>query len=431
MNRIQHSRVIILSLMLLLVGLVPMVPTQAAAQSEHASAGFVTGSNRIIVLQSEIIDDDSKYGLPKGVWLVSILDFTNFGTAPITISLGDFGLSTEAKGDFIPADTSQEPSVALNFTDVQANGTAVIPVDTTVRLAMAFATETSSIESPSIRFGDESANISATLTDALDPSSLAQVQPWSGSQGTLQNSPGGGVIEVNLGGSIQAVALTGVSTPPLDGCFGQESAAAIASLSGGSVWIEDDQTSEGALVWYWDASKGHLSLLNQALLEQGFAGYDDAYDSTTYGTWLKDKADAANKAKTGLWELCKNTSGQWINPPPPTAVPTKTAEEVRAAYTWIDSRDLVIRPFEFEGDKIAIQGTVFNIDVDPSGFTAMQIWLDGGSEAAVIVFQGDSTGIYEGTWITVYGTVEGTFEGTNAFGGTISQPLIRADIVDW
>jgi hypothetical protein len=74
---------------------------------------------------------------------------------------------------------------------------------------------------------------------------------------------------------------------------------------------------------------------------------------------------------------------------------------------------------------------VFNIDVDPSGFTAMQIWLDGGSEAAVIVFQGDSTGIYEGTWITVYGTVEGTFEGTNAFGGTISQPLIRADIVDW
>ena len=132
-----------------------------------------------------------------------------------------------------------------------------------------------------------------------------------------------------------------------------------------------------------------------------------------------------------MWSVCKGFGGEWINPPTPTPIPTKTADEVRAEYAWVDSRDLVIRPDSFTGEKIAVQGSVFNIQVDADGYTTMQIWLDGGSEAAVIGYDGDSTGIYEGTWITAYGVGSGTFEGTNAFGGTISQPLIFADIVDF
>jgi hypothetical protein len=111
-------------------------------------------------------------------------------------------------------------------------------------------------------------------------------------------------------------------------------------------------------------------------------------------------------------------------------MPTQSPEQVRAQYQWVDTRDLVIRPFEFENDRIAVQGTVFNIQVE-GNFTFMQIWLDGGNEAAVVVYQGDSRGIYEGTWVTVYGTGDGTFEGTNSFGGTIVQPVVRADIVDF
>jgi len=37
--------------------------------------------------------------------------------------------------------------------------------------------------------------------------------------------------------------------------------------------------------------------------------------------------------------------------------------------------------------------------------------------------------MFEGTGVTVYGTVIGTNSGTNAMGGTVIQPLVKADIV--
>lgn len=60
----------------------------------------------------------------------------------------------------------------------------------------------------------------------------------------------------------------------------------------------------------------------------------------------------------------------------------------------------------------------------------MQIFV-AGYEAVGVVYEGDSTGIYEGTYVTVYGEGRGTFTGTNAFGATITQPLIEANIVDY
>ncbi len=64
----------------------------------------------------------------------------------------------------------------------------------------------------------------------------------------------------------------------------------------------------------------------------------------------------------------------------------------------------------------------------------MQVWVDTptGREAVVVAFLGSQTpNLYEGMWVTIYGVRAGTFEGTNLMGGTISQPLILADIVDY
>jgi hypothetical protein len=39
--------------------------------------------------------------------------------------------------------------------------------------------------------------------------------------------------------------------------------------------------------------------------------------------------------------------------------------------------------------------------------------------------------MFEGTWVTVYGTVEGTQSFTNTLGGDVTQPLVIADIIDF
>jgi hypothetical protein len=405
---------------------------QPATTSEYGPSGFVVGPNRIMVHQTQVVADGAQYGLAASAgnrWVVSILDFTNFGTAAQPISVGDFSLTALDGDDAIASDKGQGPSAELAFADVQADGSATVPVDSTIRIAVAFSVPEAAVADfePQLEFGEERTTISSTVVDTLDATGLEPVQPWVGAQGVVQGVPGKGTIEVNVGGAVQTVSLSGVTTPPADGCFGAESSATITTLSGGSVWVEDDPTSDGSLVWYWDGGRGHLVLLNQVLIEQGFA---DAADGSGYASWLGAKADQIEDAGTGLWELCKDADGEWINPPTPTPVPTKTADEIRADYEWVDARDLIIRPDSFTDEKIAIQGEVFNIMVDADGFATIQIYASGTYEAVMIAFDGDTTGVYEGTWVTVYGTAMGTYSFENIYGATLTQPLIYADIVD-
>jgi endonuclease YncB( thermonuclease family) len=408
--------------------------------TELGPTAFVMGFNRITVYQTQIVGDGSDYSLPSVAsageeWVVSILDITNFGTAPQTLTLADFQWIPVEGGDPVTSNVSQGPSAQLGFADVQSNGSATVPVDSTIRVAIAFSipTEDATQFAPVVMLGDEQVNATSTIVDKLDVTALSPVQPWSGSQGVVQTVPGNGTIEVSIGGTVQVVSLAGVVTPPTDKCFGAESSAAVVSLSGGSVWVEDDPTSEDSLVWYWDASRGHLALLNQSLVEQGFGAYNDGSD-TAYATWLAADTEAAETDEVGLWSVCKGAGGEWINPPTPAPAPTKTADEVRAEYTWPDIRDVVIRPQQFEGEKIAFQGEVFNIPPgqDASVFE-FQVYVTsptGDLEAVYVYFEGDATGIYEGTYVTVYGEGAGYVTGTNAYGGEITQPLVRADIID-
>ena len=189
------------------------------------------------------------------------------------------------------------------------------------------------------------------------------------------------------------------------------------------MWVEP----QGELVWYWDAAAGHLVPLQASLVSGGY-GSAVGTDENVFRPWLATLSDTAEDSGEGLWSLCKDAKGTWINPP--TAAPP-SAEEIREEYQWIDARDLLIRPDSFTGDKIAIAGSVFNIQGD-GNLTILQIWVDGGNyDAVLIAYEGDSIGIYEGTWVTVYGVGAGTFTITNAYGAEIDQPLVRADIIDY
>lgn len=94
-----------------------------------------------------------------------------------------------------------------------------------------------------------------------------------------------------------------------------------------------------------------------------------------------------------------------------------------------------MNPGAFRGRKITLRGQVFNIRQDADGtFIQMFVTFPGASrydrEAVVVYFDEQTEGIYDDTYIDVYGIVEGIFTGTNSQGGTISQPQIQADFIE-
>jgi tetratricopeptide (TPR) repeat protein len=121
--------------------------------------------------------------------------------------------------------------------------------------------------------------------------------------------------------------------------------------------------------------------------------------------------------------------------PRPTATYTPLPATQKAAWGTVDIRDLAKNPEAYKGRELHYQGEVFSIDEDNRG-TAIQMWVDvpGSSydqEAVVVYWPGASQGIYDGTTIEVWGYCLGAFEGTNAFGGAIRQPLISAEYLDY
>lgn len=165
-------------------------------------------------------------------------------------------------------------------------------------------------------------------------------------------------------------------------------------------------------------------------------------EQTSDGAWFK--IQVLGNLKTG-WvpasrvEMTDEALGAEIAVSTPTLTPTHTpiptnTPDVRGEYVEMDIRELDAYPLKYVGDKVKLRGQVFNIMSD-----GIQMWVrkpGGGSfdnVAVVVTWLTDSVlpdQVYEDTWITVYGRAMGTFEGTNAYGGTITQPLIYADIIE-
>ena len=67
-----------------------------------------------------------------------------------------------------------------------------------------------------------------------------------------------------------------------------------------------------------------------------------------------------------------------------------------------------------------MRGRVFNINGD----TELQIWMGWTYDALYVIMREPFDDIYEDDWIVVYGIVMGEDCGTNAFGGTVCQPVL-------
>jgi len=125
---------------------------------------------------------------------------------------------------------------------------------------------------------------------------------------------------------------------------------------------------------------------------------------------------------------------------PPTMTPTPQLTG-KDAYTWLaDPRELLTRPGQHMREKWVFCGTVLSIQVagpgkaffigdsDPQGYeTIAQVYPSGYSDPFAVGFNGNSSGIYEDSYVCVWGTLVDTFSGTNGFGGTIVNPLFDAE----
>jgi len=123
-------------------------------------------------------------------------------------------------------------------------------------------------------------------------------------------------------------------------------------------------------------------------------------------------AEAVREIRTGTAEAIK------INR-------TETAEARGATATFVaeykpmNFRELVNYADRHVGEKVLVRGRIFNI-IDGETF---QLYFEGTREAAVISSL-TPISFYENDFVTVYAIVAGFFKGTNAFGGTIKQPLL-------
>lgn len=107
--------------------------------------------------------------------------------------------------------------------------------------------------------------------------------------------------------------------------------------------------------------------------------------------------------------------------------------EPPATYETIDIRELDAYTDDHVGEKIRLEGTVFNIGED---FFQINVRKPGGSTwdtiPVIITYLTieKPRGVYEDTRIRVYGEVMGRLEGTNAFGGAISQVWVDAEMIE-
>ncbi len=341
----------------------------------------------------------------------------------------------------IDADGSGAAAAALDISD----GGDEIDEDATARVALAFQLAADS-DDPVLIFGSE-----LPLNDAIeaevDLTDLGDVREPQLDDVTVDNVNDDGTLTLD---DDTTVALLGAETPERGACFSSEAIDELEGLVDGTVTLEraagtGDDPVTGLL---WRDEGGERTLINHELIAAGLA--DSSFDGQgdqRLAAWFDATRQQAEDDETGLWGECTGFNGD--ERPEPTVAPTPTpgAAEVRAEYPVIpDIRELSIRPGNFIGDQVSFSGQIFNIQVAPPGYVfffgedqsieaaaSIQVYVvgpDGVEQAILIAYDGDTTGMFEGTYVTVYGTVEGLEVGTNGFGAEISNPLVIADIID-
>lgn len=114
-------------------------------------------------------------------------------------------------------------------------------------------------------------------------------------------------------------------------------------------------------------------------------------------------------------------------PIPPTPIQPTPEPDLDADYPLIDPSDWAKRPDYYTGKRFSVIGEAFNVR-ESKGVTTFQMSADSalGKTVAVSVMFNSTSSLVDGNKLRAYGVGKGTFTGTNAFGATITQPVMDA-----
>jgi len=115
----------------------------------------------------------------------------------------------------------------------------------------------------------------------------------------------------------------------------------------------------------------------------------------------------------------------------PAEKPAK-AEDSGETFTKENYAQLVSDPDAHEGAKVDVTGQVFTSPEILEGDTAFQIFVDpeNGELNTAVLAEGTDLGLEMDDYVHVVGTVTGSMEGENAFGGTVSAVAVAASKIE-
>jgi len=105
----------------------------------------------------------------------------------------------------------------------------------------------------------------------------------------------------------------------------------------------------------------------------------------------------------------------------------KSCQKVGSRRDPIYLKEFLKSPDKFKGNRISILGKIMFIEED-SGRTVIQMYVNSNFDTVVVRIS-ESVKVYDGDVIQVYGEGDGTFEGVNRMGASMSWPLIAANYI--
>jgi micrococcal nuclease len=296
----------------------------------------------------------------------------------------------------------------------------------------------------------------ATAQDTDDRDRLPATVPADAKEAVVEEVRDGKTLVAVVDGKRILVSLIGVDAPdakvePLGECYAGEATDHLAELApqGATVYLEsdmidrDDEGRRFRFAWIPGEQDEKPVLVNGRMIRDGYAGWLQEEKNVSYESVFERYELEARDRNRGIWKQCGGPHEKIQ----PTPTPTPTEDEIKAQYRPLaDVRELAIRPTGMIGQKISFYGSILDIgvagpgrvyvlgDENPQEYVAwIQVWVDapdGSREVISVGFNGDTTGMFNDSYIVVSGTVVDTLSGTNGFGGAITQPLVSAEFVE-
>lgn len=113
-----------------------------------------------------------------------------------------------------------------------------------------------------------------------------------------------------------------------------------------------------------------------------------------------------------------------------TACSSDTAPKEKVFIKDTEINDMYSNPDDYKDKYVTFTGQIFTEPEESDGKLALQIYMDPKNSEKNTIVICDKTDLKSDDYVKVTGYVVGTFEGENAFGGTVTAPQIRAEKIE-